>query len=709
MATAHSLQHAYVPPAVHVATVNPYLTDPLTAATSYVARGGPAPLPMQSCNTPLSFGVSSFGAQGTNAHIIMQVGDRKGTDTADSNAVQPVDSSLQPSSAVVLHTKRHWIAPPTPRLLTRAINLGRRGQGPRVMLEARLDRPGMAWLWDGPTPIDIATRRVLGGPLLSSGTALSAASEALCMLDNSGHGCLMLQSVVLSQPTPLPGRPGTPGHIAPTLHVTCSQQGVVTVKADTQVQLRATVGWCSVQPAAGGQVQPARVGARKLLARLVVRQLQSSRQPAARTALAAQAESTVSQGDGTLDLHPLACEHVMQLSVAASTKAAETLLRPFVSHARAVAVSLQHNTLSEPHALGQTPHYLSAALPSGVAPSADGPSPVLMQAGGVVPGHAPAHMALAAFTDMVIAPEDVSAVHRAAAMTLTSQLSTAAQEAATEPEGLAADHPLLAMGSDERSSFLEVRLACLALHQLQLHRTFLPGQSYTCSGHQPYVQPSMRAIKQRCFLPLFCVCATQAEVLSQVRNLIGRTVDPEEPLIAAGMAMDLIVLISNQPRAGLLLMFSCVCFCLRVPPQVLTLVLRWSSAPPCPPASACLCPLPSSTTTSQSQRLSPLSTQRLTSRWPPRQQRPLVTQHKTMTLVVQCSTVPQQRQQTTVPSPLRCSRHCGPLPTCALSSLLHLVWPTLSQRTSASVRSCSGVTSLFMCWTRTMTWTLSSE
>ena len=63
--------HASVPPALHLRTMNPHVAAVLHSRAVGNARGGPAPVGHVSGAGLLVTGVSSFGAQVTNAHALV--------------------------------------------------------------------------------------------------------------------------------------------------------------------------------------------------------------------------------------------------------------------------------------------------------------------------------------------------------------------------------------------------------------------------------------------------------------------------------------------------------------------------------------------------------------------------------------------------------------------------------------------------------------
>lgn len=87
-----------IPPALHLRNLNPHVAATLQRRAVGIARGGPAPVGQVSASGLLVTGVSSFGAQGTNAHALV-----KGT-----NSVAAVREGYRAD----LQTSRCWVAPP---------------------------------------------------------------------------------------------------------------------------------------------------------------------------------------------------------------------------------------------------------------------------------------------------------------------------------------------------------------------------------------------------------------------------------------------------------------------------------------------------------------------------------------------------------------------------------------------------------------------
>ena len=97
MEALNLVSHSSVPPALHLRTLNPHVAATLHGRAVGIARGGPAPLGQVSADGLLVTGVSSFGAQGTNAHAIV-----RGSNDARGSAGRRGEVRLQ--------TARCWVA-----------------------------------------------------------------------------------------------------------------------------------------------------------------------------------------------------------------------------------------------------------------------------------------------------------------------------------------------------------------------------------------------------------------------------------------------------------------------------------------------------------------------------------------------------------------------------------------------------------------------
>ena len=87
-----------MPPALHLRGLNPHVAATLQGRAVGIVRGGPAPVGRVSASGLLVTGVSSFGAQGTNAHALVR----------GANSMVAV----REGHAANLQTSRCWVGPP---------------------------------------------------------------------------------------------------------------------------------------------------------------------------------------------------------------------------------------------------------------------------------------------------------------------------------------------------------------------------------------------------------------------------------------------------------------------------------------------------------------------------------------------------------------------------------------------------------------------
>ncbi|PNG99845.1 Phthiocerol synthesis polyketide synthase type I PpsC, partial [Tetrabaena socialis] len=267
--TIISLAHLCLPPAYNLRSLNPLLEAPLAAfgaggggaeggPGSLVARGGRMGLPLAPARSegPAIFGVSSFGAQGTNAHALLAAPPSAAAAAAATAAAWPAGlggtTGAVASAACWQPGRRHWVAP-EPQLLLHSARVVRSRRGPggvQATLLGRLDHPSLDYLWDGPR----AAAAAASPPLLSNAAVLAAAAAAVRLLlspDTASASAFVLHDVVLSLPPPLPDRIGVAGHSpAPDLRVTLSREGVLRVHVGEVEQLMARA--CAAVEAAAG-------------------------------------------------------------------------------------------------------------------------------------------------------------------------------------------------------------------------------------------------------------------------------------------------------------------------------------------------------------------------------------------------------------------------------------------------------------------------
>ncbi len=190
MEAALLVQHASVPPALHLRHLNPHVRAPLAAKAVAIARGGPHALPLAAANRRLAVGVSSFGAQGTNAHAL--VGGAASHATVHTGAVAADPQMWRRSYC--------WVAPRA-HVLVGTCTLRRRlraGKG-KVTFETNLAVPALAYLWGV---------HVDDTPCLMGATLLAVAAAGARLMTTHAHTTALVHTSLVG-PQPLPrARPG---------------------------------------------------------------------------------------------------------------------------------------------------------------------------------------------------------------------------------------------------------------------------------------------------------------------------------------------------------------------------------------------------------------------------------------------------------------------------------------------------------------------
>ena len=231
-----------------------------------------------------AFGVSSFGAQGTNAHALLTMAEAEAPLKSETAAQPGSSRRLGRSVKALLRPQRHWVHPELHALIAAvsAVQLqklpgvaGRTG----VVFECPLDLPVLAYLWEaaaagGSVPAAAGAGDGRGGGggstvhyLPNSALLLAAAAAVKLLLlllparrdrgtaytgqlaGSGGSGSspedtalVLLTEVVCGPPVELTGMPGRPGHAVPRLRVTVDMaQGRLSVEAGGRRQLMAKV------------------------------------------------------------------------------------------------------------------------------------------------------------------------------------------------------------------------------------------------------------------------------------------------------------------------------------------------------------------------------------------------------------------------------------------------------------------------------------
>jgi 3-oxoacyl-(acyl-carrier-protein) synthase/acyl carrier protein len=486
-------------PVLHMRNINPYVVQPLEGRRAFFnSSAALAPLPMTSSEAGISMGVSSFGAQGTNAHAIITSG--KGPGQAAAAAMREKLVDLQPSCC--------WLVPDFQQLITSAsVTRGRRGAAPKVAFEARLDAPGLAWLWEYmSTPL---TPDQPAQPFLSNSVLVSMAASAAAMLMSSEPGAnaaagsqtLMLQHVVVAAPQPLPMKPGQPRQHMPVLMVAMVGPGSMVIEMGGQRQLHCHVAAegssdTAVLAASGGQVAASTAAVVALnqalpdlhsdiLPLALSKNSQQLQQPPAQ-AMSVTALATDEVDDSGFVLHPAVLESLLQSAMLIPTQG------PAEQDSTAQALWLSAiQGLVVPASKGLSPQAgsarggVQAAVMASYTQALDGSScridklSLLGEGGGPLELHLVGGMLVA---DAMTAAE-AGAFGEAGAAPLAAAGTAMAARAVTGAgdQSAAAENPLLGMDEEERSLYL------------------------------------------------------QAQILGEVRAMVGHAVHPDEPLIAAGV------------------------------------------------------------------------------------------------------------------------------------------------------------------------------
>jgi 3-oxoacyl-(acyl-carrier-protein) synthase len=245
-------------PVLHVRQLNPYVAAPLQGRNAVINRStGLAPVPVWqdtavqsagAAGAKVAMGVSSFGAQGTNAHAILCHSHSWALARAGIAASTAGGGSQQQQLA--WQQQRFWVTPVHQRLISRAVisrpeRSSKRPASLRVAFEVRLDAPGSAGLWWSYLSTPAAPGQA-AQPFLCNSLLLAAAASAGSLLASGnnmqGGQQLLLQSAVLAPPQQLPAYPGQPGVQMTVLLVACNVgTGSLTVDISGQRQLQCTM------------------------------------------------------------------------------------------------------------------------------------------------------------------------------------------------------------------------------------------------------------------------------------------------------------------------------------------------------------------------------------------------------------------------------------------------------------------------------------
>lgn len=134
---------ASIGPAVHLRSLNPHVAAAVGSEPISIARGGPLCVPsLKTPDSGIRVGVSSFGANGTNSHVILSAySDAEGQFRVPN--VQPIGSGSR------WEQKRFWVTSRVQVLISsaglRALSVGPQ---PVAILQSNLMSSRLAYLWN---------------------------------------------------------------------------------------------------------------------------------------------------------------------------------------------------------------------------------------------------------------------------------------------------------------------------------------------------------------------------------------------------------------------------------------------------------------------------------------------------------------------------------------------------------------------------------
>lgn len=475
------LQQALAP-ALHVRNLNPYVAAPLQGRNAVLNRStGLAPLPVWqqgalsspgAAGAKVAMAVSSFGAQGTNAHAILGHSHSWVLQAGSIAGSAGSANSGSPQQQLVWQGQRFWVSLVYQRLISQAlvasIQRSKRPSGLKVAFEARLDAPGLAGLWSyTSTP---AAAGQPAQPYLSNSVLLATAASAGSLLVQSSSTAaaeqqLVLSNAVLAPPQALPAHPGLRTGQVPVLLVGCNvSSGGIVIDVEGQRQLQCsmaiTAAAAAETPIKGQAEQPSAAGG-------LSSRLHSLLGPSLQTAVAAAV--TVSTPGGLLTAQGR--QQQMQ-AVALLADSTDSSRDGFVLHPAELEASLQSCMVSPDRATALSLSTVQAVnvplggahssscssgtwLASSFAHAADGSScQVYSLAAGNSTGGRQINVTGAMLAaDATTATEAAAASAEAAAGVTSEEAAAAALNAVT-----AATNPLLQLDEGERALYLQAQI-----------------------------------------------------------------------------------------------------------------------------------------------------------------------------------------------------------------------------------------------------------
>ena len=458
-----------------------------------IARGGPYGVPNAQAGSPLLMGVSSFGAQGTNAHALL----------AGSGAAAVISVGSSSQLAPAWRRSRCYVAPAVQQLLTSCL-LRKRSRGGSMAFDSNLSAPQLAYLWQ---------YSMQGRAHLASSALLSMAASLLPLLgaatDGEEQGAAAVVAAVaeaaMVAPALLPQ--AAAAKVAPAVaRVKLSRaSGAVEVALSDQQLLAAKLGAAAAAtPAAPAEGSAPAVHSRSSALRSLGVATTSHAAPGAVAQTAVLSAAEVSG----YALHPLLLDACLGQAAAAAAPAAVPL-----SWLRSVAALL-----------------VGASSPAGGSIAAAYQPAGSWHAGAAALAAANSATPAAALLGVVLGEQDMPpASPGPSGAQLSARAGEGADEEAEEAAGtgVPADHPLLQMGEEERVMHLQAQVRLLGCW-VAVAYMYAYHAVQALLADRPTNHTSTHML---CGLTAFL----ETQVMSEVRAMLGHAVHPDEPLMAAGL------------------------------------------------------------------------------------------------------------------------------------------------------------------------------
>ena len=428
------VQAAAAPAALHLRHLNPHVFGALAGHAVSIARGGPFGVPVGQPGSSLLVGVSSFGAQGTNAHALM----------AGSGAAAVTNASAVGQTMTAWRRSRCYVAPAVQQLLSGCVLRGgkRGGRPSSVTFDGQLSAARLAYLWQ---------YSMQGRPFLAGSALLSMAASMLPLLGGVAAGedsttaaaLAAVTEAALVAPAQLPQ--ATAAKVAPAAARAklVLGSGAVEVALAEQRLLTAKLAGTTVNGIEAAAIAPS--GARRAVRALMAGHAAAgSCRPAGSASTVAQLASLSSAEVSGYALHPVLLDASLGqvAGVAAAAAAPLTWLRS-VAALSVGASSPAGGSVAAAYQPSEHWHVGSSSL---VPASAAAPTALAF---GVVLG------------DQDIPPASPGPASARLHAAPAEAVAAVAAEQEEEEAGIPADHPLLQMAEEERLMHLEAQVGAV--------------------------------------------------------------------------------------------------------------------------------------------------------------------------------------------------------------------------------------------------------